>query len=587
MLIQVSTLLFKEKLYYMTRVDKQWHLSVEIADFIRRLKTCVKIALGFYLILVYIPCAVGNTNDAAWFHNLQTVPESIVVITEKGSNSLDRVASKQWHGNGITVWTKTNGNDLAISIAAPNVGVKSMTIRWTVSMPADWKYLGDAWERGYGDLEWKELDALRVMPWYFLVSDGKTTHGYGVKTGSGALCYWTVDANGITLHADVRCGGMGVKLGGRTLNVCTVVSRQGETDESPIVAARAFCQIMCPNPRLPKEPIIGFNNWYCTYGHDTGLEFLTNVAFVVSHSPKNGNRPFAVVDGGWQRGDTNGAGTGHWNDLNPEFSKTLTMPELAAKMRELGARPGLWYRPLMANVDQPKNWRSQRDPQFLDPTVPAVRAYIQQMVTRFRRWGYELIKNDFSTYDICGCWGMQMGSQITPDGWAFADHSKTTAEVIRDLYQDMRVAAGNDVLIEGCNTMGHLSAGIFELQRIGDDTSGTDWDRTRKMGVNSLAFRLPQNGTFFATDADCVGQVTSDSVPWVKNSQWLTLLSESSTPLFVSFRRETLGPDQEAALRAALTAASLAQPQGEPLDWMSQRTPEQWQLGTNRINFSW
>jgi len=143
------------------------------------------------------------------------------------------------------------------------------------------------------------------------------------------------------------------------------------------------------------------------------------------------------------------------------------------------------------------------------------------------------------------------------------------------------------MLITGCNTMGQLAAGLFELQRIGDDTSGQDWGRTRNMGVNCLAFRLPQNGTFFAVDADCVGQVSSNSVPWAKNSQWLDLLAHSGTPLFVSFPRETVSPEQKSALHEALVAASLPQPPAEPLDWLTDRTPERWHLDGKGTSFSW
>lgn len=538
------------------------------------------------LLAATMASAAGGIRTNQLF-NIQREPNAVSVITETGSCTLKSESADRWLHDNIQVKFSLQPKGLAVKLSAPDAAVKWLLIRWAAKPPCGWKYLSDAWERAYGGLGWKPLDPKRVMPWYFLTTDGKTTDGCGVMTDPGALCYWTVDDRGITLHADVRCGGMGVELGKRTLKVCTVVCRQGRPDETAFAAARAFCRMMCPDPRLPKEPVYGFNDWYCTYGHDTAHEFLTNVAFVVSLSPRDGNRPFAVVDDGWEWKGKHGEDPGLWNRVNPNFSKTLTMPELAAKIRALGARPGLWYRPLIANANQPKSWRLQRDPRVLDPTVPAVRAMIRRTVARFRRWGYKFIKNDYSTYDLCGRWGMQMGGQVTRDGWAFADRSETTAEVIRGLYRDMREAAGKGILIEGCNTMGQLSAGLFELQRIGDDTSGTDWSRTRKMGVNCLAFRLPQNGTFFTVDADCVGQVSSNSVPWVENSQWLYLLAHSGTSLFVSFPRQTINPEQAGALREALLAASRPQPLAEPLDWLVRRTPERWSLDGKEMSFSW
>jgi alpha-galactosidase len=544
-------------------------------------------AIALFCLFVTIFHGMALSAETNEFHDLRRGPDAISIVTETGASDLESVTKRSWHGGGVDVITHAQRNGLRVEMIAPGVAVKQMRLRWKATMPRDGKYLGDAWERAYGDLGWKPLDGSRTMPWYFLASDGKMTHGYGVKTGPSALCYWTADESNITLHADVRCGGMGVQLGHRKLDVCTVVCRRGQLDETPFAAAQAFCREMCPSPRMPKEPVYGFNDWYCTYGHDTAAEFLANVEYIASLIPQGGNRPFAVVDDGWQGEGKNGESPGLWSAVNPNFSKTLTMTAFAKQIHLRGAQPGLWCRPLIADTDTPESWRLSRDPHFLDPTVPEVRAHVRETISRFRKWGYKLIKHDYSTYDLFGRWGFQMGNEVTPDGWAFADRSLTTAEVIRRFYEDIRQAAGPRTLILGCNTIGHLSAGIFELQRIGDDTSGREWDRTRKMGVNSLAFRAPQDGSFFAVDADCAGQVSSNSVPWEKNSQWLDLLAHSGTPLFVSFPHNSVTLEQERALRAALIAGSHPQPLAEPLDWQTQRAPTHWILDGKEKYFSW
>ncbi|HEY1786597.1 MAG TPA: hypothetical protein VGJ73_00510 [Verrucomicrobiae bacterium] len=521
------------------------------------------------------------------FNNLDRIPDSVSVTTESGAITLARGSGDSWTNVPVRVTTTPRSTGLGIVLFAPGIAIKSLEIHWQGNLPANGLYLGDAWERAYGDLEWKPANAQRIMPWYFLAKHGTVTDGFGVKTEPSALCYWTVETNGITLHADVRCGGMGVELGKRKLPVCTVVCRQGQINEAPFAAARAFCSQMCPRPRMPRQPVYGFNDWYCTYGHDTAAKFLTNVEFVAGLSRGNRNRPFAVMDDGWQSKGENGKSPGLWNQVNPAFSSTMTMPEIAKAVRGLGAQPGLWFRPLLANADQPQSWRLQRNPMILDPTVPQVRVFIRQTVKRFRGWGYELIKHDFTTYDLCGRWGMDMNGSVTADGWAFADRSKTTAEVIRSLYEDIRSAAGGDTIILGCNTIGQISAGIFEMQRVGDDTSGNNWARTRKMGVNGLAFRATQQGTFFAIDPDCVGQTSNDSMPWEKNSQWLYLVAHSGTTLFISIPREIVNQAQQRELSEALSAASNTQPLAEPLDWMKRRTPEHWLLDGQEKTFSW
>ena len=523
------------------------------------------------------------------FCDLNRGPDAVSIVFEGGESNLQSETSGRWQGGGASVTTRARGDGLSVELNAPAAPVKHLRLRWNTSTTPGPVYLGDAWERAYGELQWKPLDSSRVMPWYFLQSDGRLAHGYGVKTGPSALCYWTVDTNGITLHADVRSGGLGVVLGNRRLDVCTVVCRQGHDGETPFAAAQAFCRQMCSKPRLPKQPVFGFNDWYCSYGKDTADEFLKNTAYVVSLSPGNGNKPFAVVDDGWEVPDDSSGtnGPGLWARTNPKFSPTLTMPAFAQRIRGAGARPGIWVRPLIAGPDQPEAWRLARDHHFLDPTVPGVRAYVRQTMARLRGWGFELIKHDYSTFDLMGEWGNRGQAELTHDGWAFADRSRTTAEVIQGLYRDIRDGAGDDTLILGCNTIGHLGAGLFELQRIGDDTSGQEWARTRKMGVNCLAFRAPQHNAFFAVDADCAGQVKADSVPWDKNREWLELLARSGTALFVSFPHQTVKPDQAEALRAALGFAAAPQTVGEPLDWMDQQTPARWLLDGREFNFSW
>ena len=212
------------------------------------------------------------------------------------------------------------------------------------------------------------------------------------------------------------------------------------------------------------------------------------------------------------------------------------MRTLADGIRAQNVRPGIWQRPLLTRKPVPDAWKlhntlTEKDLRggcVLDPTVPAVLDEVADMFRGLEAWGYELIKQDFSSFDILGRWGMQYGATLTDDGWAFADRTKTTAMAIKDLYDAMRRGVSDDTLLMGCNTFPHLSAGVFELSRTGDDTSGRFWERTRFMGVNTLAFRMPQHGIFQSCDADCVG--LTRAVEWEKNALWLDVLARSGTP---------------------------------------------------------
>ena len=141
-----------------------------------------------------------------------------------------------------------------------------------------------------------------------------------------------------------------------------------------------------------------------------------------------------------------------------------------------------------------------------------------------------------------------------------------------DLYRAIRNAAGDETVILGCNTVGHLTAGIFDLQRTGDDTSGKLWERTRRMGVNTLAFRTPQHGSFFSIDADCVA-ITS-AVPWELTRQWLDVVARSGTALFISAESTNAAQKKELAEAFAIVAANGTA--SVPLDWFRDTTPSSW-----------
>lgn len=522
------------------------------------------------------------------FVELIRSPDVIHIQTDDGWEEMESEGGESWNNRKIEVSTIVAKRELPITVAASDTSLKRIKIRWSVPVGPQLRFLGDAWERGYGDLEWRGLVPDRVMPWYFLAYDGRYTHGYGVKTGAGAMCFWQVDTAGVTLVLDVRNGGSGVILGNRKLEPAVVVTRRGAEGETAFQAAAELCTLMCDAPRLPAWPVYGGNNWYYTYGTSSHDEILADSNRISDLAVAHEHRPFMVIDDGWQLCHYKSCHGGPWSAGNFRFPD---MYRLAREMQNTGVRPGIWIRPLLTSEMVPDDWvlpntrlAETITDQFLDPSVPGVLEHVGKDIERLISWGYELIKHDFTTWDIFGRWGFEMGNAFTEAGWSFKDRSRTTAEIISGLYSAIRKAAG-DAIIIGCNTIGHLGAGLFEVQRTGDDTSGREWERTRKMGVNTLAFRMAQHGNFFASDADCVG--LTEHVPWQFNRQWLDLLSRSGTPLFVSADPDAVGAQQKAALKQAFRRASVSRPPGEPLDWLTNICPAEWRLEDEVVSYDW
>ena len=477
----------------------------------------------------------------------------------------------------INVKLNQDNEHLAIFLTAQTSKVKWIKLRWNnLSWDKNVRFLGDAWERGYGDMEWKGMNPNRFMPWYFCAKSEAKSICYGVKVRPSAMCFWQVDSLGMTLFLDVRCGGSGVNLKGRVIKLADVIACEMR-DCTSFEAMQEFCGQMCEDPILPKYPVYGSNNWYYAYGKSSESEILADCDYILNLTKDIENKPYMVIDDCWQEhhrlNEYNG---GPWTKGNEKFPD---MKALADKLVQKGVRPGIWMRLLLNEDENIKNeWRLSHN-NCIDPTNPEALNYIKEDIKRICNWGYTLIKHDFSTFDLFGKWGFQMSPLVTDDGWHFYDDSLTSAEVVKLLYKailDASVEASNgETLILGCNTIGHLGAGYMHINRTGDDTSGVIWERTRFMGVNTLAFRLPQHGKFYEIDADCVG--IDGGISWSMNKQWADVLAKSGTPLFISVRPNILDETEKQELHEILKVASKQEHHVIPVDWEETTCPEHWQ----------
>lgn len=503
-------------------------------------------------------------------------PDFIELTTETKTVT-SKWKNDDYNLDDINVKLNQDNEHLAIFLTAQTSKVKWIKLRWNnLSWDKNVRFLGDAWERGYGDMEWKGMNPNRFMPWYFCAKSEAKSICYGVKVRPSAMCFWQVDSLGMTLFLDVRCGGSGVNLKGRVIKLADVIACEMR-DCTSFEAMQEFCGQMCEDPILPKYPVYGSNNWYYAYGKSSESEILADCDYILNLTKDIENKPYMVIDDCWQEhhrlNEYNG---GPWTKGNEKFPD---MKALADKLVQKGVRPGIWVRLLLNEDENIKNeWRLSHN-NCIDPTNPEALNYIKEDIKRICNWGYTLIKHDFSTFDLFGKWGFQMSPLVTDDGWHFYDDSLTSAEVVKLLYKailDASVEASNgETLILGCNTIGHLGAGYMHINRTGDDTSGVIWERTRFMGVNTLAFRLPQHGKFYEIDADCVG--IDGGISWSMNKQWADVLAQSGTPLFISVRPNILDETEKQELHEILKVASKQEHHVIPVDWEETTCPEHWQ----------
>lgn len=517
-------------------------------------------------------------------------PDAVSAIVN-GETILLQGTGKSWSRNNLAVSLVNKKGALAVEIQAPGVSLSEVRLYWNTGVKTSNLLLNDHWERTYGDVSWHKPKDEELFPWYFMEHNGNSTTGFGVKTGCHAFCGWALSNGKMALVLDTRNGANGVQLSNRKLKAAEIVTIKSKAGESPFATTQRFAKFMCAKPRLPKAPVYGINDWYFSYGKNSAKLIMEHTELIAPLAAGLKNRPFSVIDDGWfVVSQTKGNSSADVLKPNERFGD---MANLASQISNTGMRPGLWTRPLLGTENSPENlllpampYRSAKSP-IMDPSIPENLERVKTIFKTYKNWYYELIKFDYTSWDIFQSWGFQMmkdGRMSHSANWKMADRSLTNAEIILNLYRTIREASG-DMYIIACNTFSHLCAGIFEINRIGDDTSGTEWERTRKMGVNTVAFRGLTHNLFYAADGDCVGLTTK--VNWNKNKQWMELLAKSGTPLFISAQPEAVGEAQKQTIRECLVLASQDLPVGEPLDWLENPTPSKWKLNGKVEEFDW
>ncbi|MCQ2754861.1 MAG: hypothetical protein MJ231_07420, partial [bacterium] len=276
---------------------------------------------------------------------------------------------------------------------------------WNTKLSGKALILNDHWERSYGDIGWSHINTDKILPWYFAINQDNSTQFIGVMTQPNAFIHWQCTFDKISMIADLRCGGNNTILGGRTVEICKIVTFFEDAD--PFDGLSHFCSLMCQNPKMPLKPVYGGNDWYCSYGNNSHDRILLQAQRISECAGTTENRPYMVIDDGWQiaHGACVGFNGGPWRYCN---SKLGDMQRTAQDIKSVGAIPGLWFRPLQTCEYMPKECYIERTIsnnrllRSLDPTHPTVKKYIVSEIQNMVNNGYKLLKHDYSSWDISG-----------------------------------------------------------------------------------------------------------------------------------------------------------------------------------------
>ena len=150
-----------------------------------------------------------------------------------------------------SVVLEPDADGLNVTLLPCGMPVKEFSLTWDFDTTAYTAVLNETWGVALGNLGWKPLSETKRSEWYFVLSDGEKSMGFGVKTGCNSFCQWQIEPDRITLIIDVKNGGEGIELT-EPLLCCTVVSTENEGDETVYRTCRRFCRMMCEKPNLAK-----------------------------------------------------------------------------------------------------------------------------------------------------------------------------------------------------------------------------------------------------------------------------------------------------------------------------------------------
>ena len=244
--------------------------------------------------------------------------------------------------------------------------------------------------------------------------------------------------------------------------------------------------------RTDKGALWGWCSWYLKTSKITGEDVL-GIVDAVTKSDGALQPAVIQIDDGYQNID------GVW-DANAKFPEGL--PFYAKRIAKTGARPGLWMALTMIGHNAPwlndpanmatvwgKRFQKQAGDRpdetgWLDPTEPLAMAYIADRVRHAVTNGFTYLKLDFNN--------------IGGGGWY--EKKRTSFEIMRDHYTNIRQAAGKGTYILFCTgSPDRATVGFVDASR----TSSDAWRGGVRNSIDEVLRSYDLNGRWFAVDNDC------------------------------------------------------------------------------------
>jgi hypothetical protein len=325
-------------------------------------------------------------------------------------------------------------------------------------------------------------------------------------------------------------------------------------------------------------PPSGWCSWYFFYQEIDENEIKLNAKWIADNLKDYGVQ-YVQIDDGWQ-------GTGHglgenrdWFTINKRFPSG--MDQLAAYIKSLGLKPGIWLAPHgQSNENVVKNhsgvfllkpdgtsaantWEGTF---LIDPSTPESQQYLKDLFTRLAGWGYEYFKIDGQPIVV---------REYRNKKTLMKRPADDTDELYRDTLKSIRAAIGPRRYLLGCWVVPLEGIGLMNGSRIGADVL-PNWDGFKYAMRATMQYYFLHNVAWY-TDPDVF--IVRAPLPLEQARAWATLQGLTGQAALMSDRMVDLSPERVELIRRVYPAVDI-----RPLDlFSSERNKRIWDLKIDHL----
>jgi hypothetical protein len=325
-------------------------------------------------------------------------------------------------------------------------------------------------------------------------------------------------------------------------------------------------------------PPSGWCSWYFYYQEISEDEIKLNARWIADNL-KDYGAEYVQIDDGWQ-------GTGHglgenrdWTTVDKRFSGG--MPALAAYIKSLGLKPGLWLAPhgqsnaeivkqnpsvFMLKADGTSASKSWEGDFLIDPSTPESQKYLTELFKTLRTWGFEYFKIDGQP-TVLREFRNKKEFMKNPGGDVDALYRATLVSI--------RAGIGENSYLLGCWVIPLEGVGLMNGSRVGADVL-PNWDGFKFALRSTMEYYFLHNVAWY-NDPDVM--IVRAPLPIEQARAWATLQGLTGQAVLTSDRLTDLSTERVELLRRVYPAVDV-----RPLDlFKAARNKRIWDLKINHL----